>query len=281
MINANEIVGSHDILFVTLDTLRLDVAQSAMGRGQTPNFEKVIPDGQWEHRHTPGNFTFAAHQAFFAGFLPTPADPKQLPHPRLFAAKFLGSETTTERTCVFEAPDMIEGLAGRGYHTICIGGVGFFNKLTPLGNVLPNRFAESHWSSTLGVTDRDSTRNQVDLAITRLEQLDPGKRVFLFINVSALHQPNCIYVDGATTDTPATQSAALTYVDSQLSRLFEAFRNRPTVNPKNETQALDSSNQTLCILTSDHGTAYGEDGYHGHRVCHPVVWDVPYAEFVL
>jgi|GEM_PF-4288067 hypothetical protein len=29
------------------------------------------------------------------------------------------------------------------------------------------------------------------------------------------------------------------------------------------------------------GTAYGEDGYHGHRLAHPVVWTVPYAEVVL
>jgi hypothetical protein len=38
---------------------------------------------------------------------------------------------------------------------------------------------------------------------------------------------------------------------------------------------------TLVILCSDHGTAYGEDGYFGHRVSHPVVWTVPYAEFIL
>jgi hypothetical protein len=37
----------------------------------------------------------------------------------------------------------------------------------------------------------------------------------------------------------------------------------------------------LTIICSDHGTAYGEDGYIGHRVSHPVVWTVPYAEFVL
>ena len=31
------------------------------------------------------------------------------------------------------------------------------------------------------------------------------------------------------------------------------------------------------VICSDHGTAYGEDGYTGHRLAHPVVWDVPYA----
>ena len=35
------------------------------------------------------------------------------------------------------------------------------------------------------------------------------------------------------------------------------------------------------IVCSDRGTGYGADGYCGHRVSHPVVWNVPYAEFVL
>jgi len=37
----------------------------------------------------------------------------------------------------------------------------------------------------------------------------------------------------------------------------------------------------LVVICSDHGTAYGEDGFTGHRVAHPVVWTVPYAEFLL
>jgi hypothetical protein len=35
------------------------------------------------------------------------------------------------------------------------------------------------------------------------------------------------------------------------------------------------------VACSDHGTAYGEDGYHGHRIAHETVWTVPYAELVL
>jgi len=268
MINANKIVGTHDVVFLTLDTLRLDVAVDAMKNGLTPNLQSVLPDGKWEHRHTSGSFTYAAHQAFFAGFLPTPATPG--PHPRLFAAKFLGSESATDQTCVFDAPDIVSGLAGRGYYTICVGGVGFFNKQTPLGCVLPNLFHESHWSPELGVTHRDSTEKQIDVAIESLERAN-DKRAFLFINVSALHQPNCIYAEntrasGVDQDTPATQAAALAYVDSQMPRLFEALKKR---------------GPTFCILTSDHGTAYGEDGYVGHRVGHSVIWDVPYGEFEL
>lgn len=263
MIPARRLIGTHDVLFLTLDTLRYDVARDTLAAGRTPNLAALLPDGKWEERHSPATFTYAAHQAFFAGFLPTPASPGL--HPRPFAARFAGSETTTEETAVFEAPDLVTGFAQAGYHTLCIGGVGFFNGLTPLGCVLPSLFAESHWSEALGVTEPRSTENQVQLAIERLNALPRERRVFLFLNVSALHQPNRFYLPGATVDTLESHAAALAYVDRCLPPLFAALQRRAPV---------------LAVLCSDHGTAYGEDGYHGHRVAHPVVWTVPYAEFV-
>jgi hypothetical protein len=259
-----DFVGTHDILLITLDTLRYDVACRALEAGLTPNLASVLPGGKWEERHSPGSFTYAAHQALFAGFLPTPARPGR--HPRLFAIRFPGSMTTTPETHVFDAPDIVAGLEGKGYHTICIGGVGFFNKQTPLGRVLPGLFEESHWSTPLGVTSPNSTERQVRLAVERLNAVPPGRRVFLFVNVSAIHPPNHFFLPGAERDSPASQMAALAYVDRHLPALFDAMRRRGS---------------TLAIVLSDHGTAYGEDGYVGHRLAHPVVWTVPYAQFVL
>jgi len=264
MIDARAIVGTHDILLITLDTLRYDVAHDAFAAGDTPNLARVLPPTGWEQRHSPGSFTYAAHHAFFAGFLPTPLGPG--PHPRPFAARFPGSETSTDTTFVFDAPDIVSGLAGAGYHTVCIGGVGFFNKQSPLGSVLPGLFAESHWHPRLGVTDPRSTEHQVALAQEIAARVPRTQRVFLFLNVSAIHQPNCHYVPDATHDTIATHAAALRYVDGQLPPLFAAFQQRGPV---------------LVLLMSDHGTAYGEDGYIGHRLAHPVVWTVPYAECLL
>ncbi|MCS6865539.1 MAG: STM4013/SEN3800 family hydrolase [Gemmataceae bacterium] len=264
MLNAKALIGHYDILFITLDTLRYDVAVQLYRAQRTPNLARVLPSAGWEKRHTPGNFTFAAHAAFFAGFWPTPAEPGQ--HPRLFALRFPGSETTTEQTAVFDAPDIITGLRHCGYHTICIGGVGFFNKQTPLGNVLPALFDESYWAPELGVTEPRSTDHQVALALQCVAALPPQQRIVLFLNVSAIHQPNRFYLPGASHDTLASHAAALEYVDGPLGRLLAALQQRSS---------------WLCIVTSDHGTAYGEDGYYGHRLAHPVVWEVPYAEFVL
>ncbi len=264
MISARTLIGSHDLLLVTFDTLRFDVAQDSWAQGKTPNLARLLPSSGWEPRHAPGSFTYAAHQAMFAGFFPTPITSG--PHPRLFAARFPGSETTTDETLVFDAPELVSGLAAVGYHTVCIGGVGFFNKQSPLGSVLPSLFAESHWRPKFGVTNPRSTEHQVRFTVDMLPGLPRTQRIFLFLNISAIHQPNCFYLPGAATDSLETHAAALAYVDAQLPPLFAAMQRRAPV---------------LVILCADHGTAYGEDGYIGHRVGHPVVWTVPYAELIL
>ncbi|HVU69934.1 MAG TPA: hypothetical protein VHD63_22565, partial [Ktedonobacteraceae bacterium] len=118
----------------------------------------------------------------------------------------------------------------------------------------------------LGVSDPDSTANQVRLACQILARVPDEQRLFLFLNISALHQPNCFYLPEATHDTVESHAAALIYVDTQLPPLFRALRKRAPL---------------LALLCSDHGTAYGEEGYSGHRLAHPVVWTVPYAEVLL
>ncbi len=260
-LDMNNIVGSHDIVLITLDTLRFDVAQQQLEQGNLPILSQFI--STWEPRHSPGSFTYAAHHALFAGFFPTPiTDPAA---PRLMAVSFNGSRTITPHTKCFESATIIEGLQQSGYQTYCIGGVGFFNKLTPLGNTLPSLFQNSVWSEKMGVTEPNSTHNQVTKAIELLQQ-DPQQKTFLFINISAIHQPNYFYhYKSKHQDDVHSHAAALRYVDGQLAPLFELFKQR---------------RDTLFILCSDHGTCYGEQGYQGHRLAHETVWTVPYAEFI-
>lgn len=260
----SQLVGSHDVLMITLDALRYDVAQEALSAGLTPNFAALLSGAEWQLRQTPGNFTYSAHHAFFAGFLPTPPSPG--PHSRLFAAKFAGSVSTDDDTLVFDAPDIVTGFAELGYHTVCIGGVGFFNKQNPLGNILPSMFAESHWDETLGVTSRSSTENQFNLAINIASKFPLTQRLFMFINVSALHQPNCIFSPAADHDSKETQRDALAYVDVHIANLLVNLRARAPL---------------MVLIFSDHGTAYGEDGFTGHRVNHDSVLNVPYMDFVI
>jgi hypothetical protein len=260
-----QVVGTHDILFITLDTLRYDVAQAEFEAGRLPVLQRFLPPAGWERRHTPGSFTYAAHHAFFSGFLPTPVTPGR--HPRLFASAFSGSETIVPHTCVFEQATFVEGLAQRGYRTVCIGGVGFFNLQTSLGRVLPGLFQEQHWSESMSVTSRRSTEAQVALARDRLQAIDG--RVLLFLNVSAIHAPNRIFLppgERAAADTLHSHAAALRYADAALAPLFDS---------------LAARGPAFAIVCSDHGGACGEDGHHGHRVAHEAVWTVPYTHFFL
>jgi hypothetical protein len=260
MRDMNQVVGARDIALVVFDTLRHDVAVEEMREGRTPNLARLIPGG-WEKRHSPGTFTYASHCAFFAGFLPTPARPGK--HERLLALGFEGSETIAPATCVLEGANIVEGLAARGYHTLCVGGTGFFNLANPLGRVLPGMFAEKHWTRATGVTDPKSFENQI--AIVESSLAATQQRAFTFINVSALHQPNHFYLEGGPArDSRASHAAALRYVDACFPRLVAALRPN-----------------TFLIACSDHGTLYGEDGYVGHRVGHPIVTTVPYAEIDL
>ncbi len=260
MTDMNQIVGTHDLALIVLDALRYDIAIEELAAGRTPNLSALI--GTWEKRHSPGTFTYASHTAFFAGFLPTPAKPGR--HPRTFALAFEGSETTGPHTCVLDgAASVPEGLAACGYHTLCVGGVGFFNLKNPLGNALPSLFAERHWDRSTGVTDPKSFENQIAIVERSLAALPAEQLAFTFVNVAALHQPNHFYLEGGPEkDTLASHAAALRHVDLHLPRLMAVLRRRPL----------------FAIITSDHGTLYGEDGFFGHRVAHPVVTTVPYAE---
>ncbi|WP_052852957.1 STM4013/SEN3800 family hydrolase [Streptomyces avicenniae] len=263
----NAVVGRDDLLLLTLDTLRYDVAVELAAAGRLPNLAAHLPGGTWEERHAPGSFTYASHQAMFAGFLPTPAAPGR--HPRLFAGRFPGSETTADGTFVFDAPDLVGALAGRGYRTVCVGGVGFFNKQGALGSVLPGLFQESHWEPAFSVASPTSFEAQVTRVEEVVAALPAERRLFLFLNVSALHQPNWFHLPGATResgDGRESHAAALAYVDRHVGRLFAA---------------MSSRRRCFAVVCSDHGTAYGDDGYTGHRLGHPSVWTVPYSHFFL
>ena len=261
-INMNQIVGHHNIVFIVLDSLRYDVAQEEFKKGNLVNFSKYLPSSGWEKRYTPGSFTYPAHKAFFAGFLPTKIEEKITP--RLFASEFLGSESTTKDTFVFEENDWITALRNRDYFSLCIGGVGFFNKKTNISREFTDLFEESYWSEEVGVTHKDSTENQFIFAKQRLEEV--SDKFCLYINVSAIHQPNYFYEREERRDDLMSHAASLRYVDEQLPILMNA---------------LEQKGNCLCIICSDHGSSYGDNGQWGHRNGDSSVMEVPYIHFNL
>jgi arylsulfatase A-like enzyme len=260
MISFKDELGKRDFFLLTLDALRWDVAESTLARGEAPHLAALI-GGAFERRQTCATFTLPAHQAFFAGFLPTPPGPG--PHPRPIALRFPGSKSVSPRTLLLEGACIPSGLAKAGYRTICIGGTTFFNPRSPLGAALPAAFDEAHWSREMGVASPRASRLQLGLAASRLREIPREQRVFLFMNLSATHPPTRIFLDGAREESTATQAAALRELDRHIPVLVDALRGR---------------GGAVGIVCSDHGTCFGDDGHVGHRVAHEAVWNVPYAE---
>lgn len=260
------IVGSHDILFICLDTLRYDAAVQEEQAEGTPVLNRY---GRWKKCQAPGNFTYPSHHAMFAGFLPCPYGIKRLEDRELlFFPSHIGlGRKVPEGAYGFSGSTVMEGLERVGYDTWCVGGVSFFDKRSDLGKVFPSYFQKSYWNPSFGCRVKESTRNQVDLILKKVSAAEGERPIFLYLNVDAIHEPDHFYLDGCARDCLESHRAALRYVDGQLGRLFHGWK--------------EKRGSTFVICCSDHGTCYGEDGCWSHGVDHPAVLTVPYKHFFL
>lgn len=261
MIRGIDVVGSHDIIWITLDSLRYDVARDTMAAGRTPNLARFLPNG-WEERHTSGSFTLPAHLAFLSGFLPTPPGARR--PARTFCGRFDGAVGARDGSFIFDEPSLPQALAARGYRTVCVGGVGFFSGTGALGRTIPGLFQESRWSRASGPSNRGSAAVQKRWMLDILATTPRDQRLFCLWNVAATHTPTHPYLPGARQDSPDTQAAALADTDSHLGEVLAALH-RPS----------------MVVICADHGDCFGEDGLWGHGIAHRLVWTVPYAEVLL
>ncbi len=265
-VDMRQVVGKQDILFICLDTLRYDAAKMEEEAGGTPVLNQF---GSWERRQAPGNFTYPSHHAMFAGFLPCRFDAKSLAdREMLFFPKQIGmGNKVPEGAFGYSGSTVMEGLRKAGYDTWCVGGVAFFDKRTDLGRVFPGYFEKSYWNPSFACPVKESTKNQVDFILGKLAKADEERRLFLYLNVDAIHYPNYFYLEGARQDSLESHRAALRYVDGELGRLFDGWKKR--------------RKEAFVICCSDHGTCYGEDGCQFHGINHPVVNEIPYKHFFI
>ena len=97
--------------------------------------------------------------------------------------------------------------------------------------------------------------------------MDSEKHIFMYLNVDAIHYPNYFYLEGASGDSVLSHAAALRYVDGELGRLFQGWK--------------EKRGSAFVICCSDHGTCYGEDGCQFHGINHPIVNTIPYKHFFI
>ena len=265
-VDMTQVVGNFDILMICLDTLRYDAAVREEAAETTPVLNQF---GPWQKCQAPGNFTWPSHHAMFAGFLPLRYDAKKMAdRERLFYSSDTRSgKKTPEGAYVFSGGTIMEGLAKEGYETWCIGGVSFFDKRSELGKVFPGYFQKSYWNPSFSCPVKESTKNQVDFIQNKIISSKTDKKIFLYLNVDAIHYPNYFYLEGVSHDCLESHAAALRYVDGELGRLFAEWK--------------EQRGSAFVICCSDHGTCYGEDGCYSHGINHPAVNTVPYKHFFL
>ncbi len=264
-------MSSDNFLLLTYDSCRYDVLSEA----ETPVLDSF---SQVYSAQTPANFTYAAHFAFFAGILPNVSD--DVPFYNRFTRQLMGLAEVGETQVVVNSLVAVQSewnlpiaLQQRGYQTVGAGAMNWFRQKT-----LSQGFEHFRFTGT----DADG---QIGFL---LDRLDPARPFFAFINFGETHAP--FWFAGKEDECPVDvrarimtwpprqgdgpvgrdnaafqhQVRAAEFLDTRLPRLFSAI-------PDN----------TVVVLCADHGECFGEDGYWGHGVNHPMVLEVPLAIFRL
>ena len=284
------LVGAN-ILFMTFDSCRLDTA-AKVSLPTLGQLSELIP------AETSGSFTYPAHMAFFAGFLPlqTNSDWRFLnEYKRLWRS---GLARRSRAAITFEPPTVIEHFRKLNYHVAGWGGVQWFDSRNG-GNQLPRLFPEFTYNGVppgpwpIEVAKSELPLYYVDDVIERMRRLGQDESGFFFINCSETHFPYWTPNQAPPTDSERRclefvrhaaqqkvtfpdavplsigfletlqemQMQALSWVDKQLSIVFDF--------------AKDLLNSTLVIACGDHGESFGENGRFGHGYPDPPVMRVP------
>lgn len=257
-------------LLLVYDSCRYDVLCAA----RTPvldSYSRIF------RAHSPANFTYAAHQAFFVGILPHVPD--DLPYYNRFRKQLLGLGGVGEGQVVKNSLkkvtsswNLVQGLKDEGFLTVGTGAANWFRQESL-------RVGFDHF--LFSGTDADTQISFV------LKTVCGAEKFFAFINFGETHAPYNYAGKaqpcrdpvlarlmkwppvqsgpvGAETCGFRCQVEAAEFLDGRLPRLFAGL-----------------PGDTIVILTADHGECFGEDGYWGHAVHHPLVYEVPLAIFRL
>jgi len=258
-----------NFMLITLDSCRYDAYSDA----RTPildSFGRLLP------AQSPANYTYAAHQSFFVGILPNISEP--VPYYNRFTRQLIGlievGETPIKKSTYFTVVsdrDAVDGFRRAGFQTIGTGAMNWFRQ-----------------SSLTASFERFEMRRDAEAQIDYvLRELDISRPFFAFMNFGETHDPfdyrgkltPCpVRIQARLMSWPPLESGlvgreheaywhhveAIEFLDRQLGRLFAAL-------PVN----------TIVMVCGDHGECFGEDGYWGHGVNHPKVFEVPLGIFRL
>lgn len=249
-----------NFLTIVLDSLPYNSFSRARMPNVNDNFEVVEASAL-------ATFTFPAHCAIFQGFFPTTNTSRPLYN--RFEKSVFRWFYKTKRDCVLELKgtrSIPHTLRTNKVTTGCVGGVGWFNRASPLKNGFQN------FSYKANVIDGVAT-------IMRFLNKEPFYGCF---NVGTTHRPyNCPDIPDSLKNVNGPKSGnnydniyngklqerqiiCADYVDKQLLTLFIWLK-----------KSLQKP--TIVCFCADHGECFGEDGCYGHGFYHPNVMSVPLA----
>lgn len=278
---------SPDIVLISLDTVRADhLSTYGYSRPTTPNIDRLARGGVlFENAFAPSSWTLASHASIFTGLLPhqhganqaTPLYPGPWPLARILSSK--GYETAG-----FSA-NLSYGFAGwgmrEGFETYEDDSVSLRHNLqkTKVGR----RIIQPVYERLVHVDDFDRrSARELNRDVRRWFRRRSGRPYFLFINYYDAHlsyfaPPPFEHHFGRISET-LMREAFLTE-NGRLSKPFPseeveahiAGYDNCLVSLDNEVGELmrtlatapDGAN-TVVIITSDHGEAFGEHGLYGH-----------------
>ena len=281
-IKEQKIFQTHEDLnyvLVTLDSCRYD----SLIKAATPELDR---HGKIYSAWSPATYTLPAHVSFFTGILPMVHE--ELPYLNRFtkqlfkmhkAGASLGGEAGS-KTLNLKASkkDMIQGLRDQGFYTVGSGAANWFDK-----DVLVKNF--NHFKYIRA----QSAEAQCNYILKKLGQNATEKRFFSFINFYETHTPYMHYGEDR-------EEYSMNARDHMVFPPYEDSKKKNELGEKlhqaqiKAAEHLDTvlgkflqllPQNTIVVITADHGEAFGEDGYWGHGIYHPLVMNVPMMCFML
>lgn len=221
-----------------------------------------------------GTFTYPAHMAMFQGFFPTIGGKLSgsqgfvvsRPIYNRFSQSVYKWFYRSDRYCLTEltgSGSIPLVLRDKKYRTVAIGGVGWFNKRTPM---------RLGFEEFIYETNGEKAINEFINQITR-------EPYYGLLNFGTTHRPYRVpemprklkrvrsprsgndYNSQYSYKLRDKQVACMTYTDKILVKLFEWLKSTKL--------------RTVVCFCSDHGDCMGEDGCYGHGFMHPNIMTVP------
>ena len=232
-----------DVIVITLDTTRPDyLTPYNASETTTPALARLAMEGmRFDQATSVTSWTMPGHMALLTGLYPSL---------RLGFEERVGAEQTT----------LADVFAAAGYATAGASGGPYTDSDFGFQQGFRAYLDSDGWKNAERVTN---------WAIERITSPGNGAPLFMFLNYFDAHEPNTgipmeewVPFDvGSTPLTPkmiertrSAYRADLQTIDRQLNRLFETIRLRRDWN------------NTVVVVTSDHGQLLGERGFVGHAI---------------